>query len=80
MTRIVLVRHGDVEGISPERFRGRTDVPLTALGLRQADRVAARIAGGWRPAAIYTSPMAVVSIPALRSPRPQPSPERPSTA
>ncbi len=58
MTRIVLVRHGDVEGISPERFRGRTDVPLTALGLRQADRAAARIAEGWRPAAIYTSPMA----------------------
>ena len=57
MTRIMLVRHGDVEGITPERFRGRTDVPLTALGLRQADRVAARIAEGWRPAAVYTSPM-----------------------
>lgn len=58
MTRIVLVRHGDVEGINPERFRGRTDLPLTALGRRQAARVAARVAEGWRPAAIYTSPMA----------------------
>jgi len=58
VTRIVLVRHGDVEGINPERFRGRTDLPLTALGRRQAARVAARVAEGWRPAAIYTSPMA----------------------
>ena len=57
MTRLLLVRHGHVEGISPERFRGRAELPLTETGRREAAAVAARIATGWRPAAIYTSPM-----------------------
>jgi phosphoserine phosphatase len=57
MTKIILVRHGHVEGIDPPRFRGRTEIPLTELGMRQARAAARRIAGGWRPAAIYTSPM-----------------------
>src|ERR1700719_5138014 len=34
MTKILLVRHGHVEGISPERFRGRATLPLTAEGRR----------------------------------------------
>lgn len=57
MTKILLTRHGHVEGIDPPRFRGRTELPLTPLGQRQAQAVAARIASGWRPARIYTSPM-----------------------
>jgi broad specificity phosphatase PhoE len=57
VTTILLVRHGHVEGISPERFRGRADLPLTADGERQARATARRIAAGWRPAAIYSSPM-----------------------
>ena len=57
MTRIVLVRHGHVEGISPERFRGRAELPLSDLGRRQAAATAARIAAGWRPTRIITSPM-----------------------
>jgi phosphoserine phosphatase len=57
MTKIVLTRHGHVEGISPLRFRGRTETPLTELGCRQASATAARIAEGWRPRAVYTSPM-----------------------
>lgn len=57
MTKIILTRHGHVEGISPQRFRGRTDVPLTELGDAQARAVANRIAGNWRPNALYTSPM-----------------------
>jgi broad specificity phosphatase PhoE len=57
MTKLLLVRHGHVEGISPERFRGRAELPLTETGRREAAAVAARIAAGWRPAAIYTSPM-----------------------
>jgi phosphoserine phosphatase len=57
MTKILLVRHGHVEGIDPERFRGRTELPLTALGKRQAAATAVRIAGAWTPAAVYTSPM-----------------------
>lgn len=57
MTRILLVRHGHVEGIRPERFRGRTDLPLTDRGMAEAQAVAERIAEAWRPAKVYTSPM-----------------------
>lgn len=57
MTKIVLTRHGHVEGINPERFRGRTDLPLTELGEAQARAVANRIATGWKPQAVYTSPL-----------------------
>jgi phosphoserine phosphatase len=57
MTKILLVRHGHVDGISPERFRGRSDLQLTAEGRRQAESTARRIAGSWRPAAVYSSPM-----------------------
>jgi phosphoserine phosphatase len=57
MTKLILTRHGHVEGISPERFRGRTDLPLTELGERQAKAVAARIAASWKPSRVYTSPM-----------------------
>jgi len=57
MTRIVLVRHGHVEGISPERFRGRRDVDLSGLGARQAGVTAQRIAAAWRPVGLYTSPL-----------------------
>src|SRR5207245_2279630 len=57
MTKLLLVRHGHVEGISPERFRGRAELKLTASGRREAELTAARIAATWRPAASYTSPM-----------------------
>ena len=57
MTKIILTRHGHVEGIQPERFRGRTELPLTPLGITQAKTVARRIAESWKPARIYTSPM-----------------------
>jgi probable phosphoglycerate mutase len=57
MTKLILVRHGHVEGISPERFRGRAELPLTELGRREAEITARCIAAIWRPAAIYTSPM-----------------------
>jgi len=55
--KIILTRHGHVEGIDPERFRGRLDLALTELGRRQADATAKRIAASWQPSAIYTSPM-----------------------
>ena len=57
MTKVLLVRHGHVEGISPERFRGRADLALTAEGRRQAEATAQRIQRSWKPAALYTSPM-----------------------
>jgi probable phosphoglycerate mutase len=57
MTQIILVRHGHVEGISPERFRGRADLALTPEGLRQAEATARRIEASWTPAALYASPL-----------------------
>jgi len=54
---IILTRHGHVGGINPERFRGRTELPLTELGRAQAKAVAARIAKTWNIAKVYTSPM-----------------------
>jgi len=57
MIKILLVRHGHVEGIKPPRFRGRQPLALTALGRAQAAAVAQRIAHVWQPGAIYTSPM-----------------------
>jgi broad specificity phosphatase PhoE len=57
MTKILLTRHGHVEGIKPERFRGREPLELTARGRAEAAAVAQRIAGAWQPSHIYTSPM-----------------------
>jgi phosphoserine phosphatase len=55
--KILLTRHGHVDGIEPERFRGRQPLALTALGRAEAGAVARRIAGAWRPSHIYASPM-----------------------
>jgi probable phosphoglycerate mutase len=57
MTKIILTRHGHVEGIKPERFRGRAPLELTKRGAAQAAALAQRIAAVWRPTHIYTSPM-----------------------
>lgn len=57
MTKILLTRHGHVEGIEPKRFRGRTDLALTARGRAEAEAVANRIATGWGPSMIYFSPL-----------------------
>ncbi len=57
MPRILLTRHGHVEGISPERFRGRSDLSLTEKGVAQAVALGARIRGQWRPVAIYAGPL-----------------------
>jgi broad specificity phosphatase PhoE len=57
MTRLLLVRHGEVEGIRPPRFRGRTELPLTELGRRQAAAAGQRIAQTRVVAHVYSSPM-----------------------
>jgi len=57
MTRFILVRHGQTVWNREERFRGRADVSLDEIGRRQAEATGRRIAAGWRPAAIYCSPM-----------------------
>jgi broad specificity phosphatase PhoE len=57
VTKILLVRHGHVEGIQPARFRGRVDLPLTDRGNAEALAVARRIASKWQPERVYTSPL-----------------------
>jgi broad specificity phosphatase PhoE len=57
MTKILLTRHGHVDGIQPERFRGRAELALTERGKAQAQALARRIAAHWKPAAVYTSPL-----------------------
>lgn len=55
MTKILLTRHGHVDGIFPERFRGRAELALTKKGVAEAEALAARIARAWKPAVVYTS-------------------------
>jgi broad specificity phosphatase PhoE len=55
VTKLLLTRHGHVEGIKPARFRGRAELALTSTGLAQAAALAQRIARQWKPVAIYTS-------------------------
>jgi len=57
MAKILLVRHGHVEGIKPERFRGRQALLLTERGRAEAAAVARRIASAWQPSIVYTSPL-----------------------
>jgi broad specificity phosphatase PhoE len=57
MTKIILTRHGHVEWINPERFRGRADLPLTEHGIDEARATSRRISATWRVTAVYASPM-----------------------
>ena len=56
MTRVILIRHGQTQWNDPERFRGRADIDLTDLGVRQAQATAEAVAR-WPVAAIYSSPL-----------------------
>ena len=57
MTKTLLTRHGHVEGITPERFRGRQPLALTEQGRAEAQALGRRIACAWKPERIYTSPL-----------------------
>ena len=57
MTTILLIRHGEVAGITPPRFRGREDLTLTQRGVRQAELARDAIAARWVPNAVYCSPL-----------------------
>jgi len=77
MTRIILVRHGHVDWLAPERFRGRAELPLSSLGRRQALAAADYIAATWKLDAVYTSPLgrcrdtgAAIAAPFHLEPRP----------
>ncbi len=54
---LVLLRHGAVQQMSPERFRGRAELELSEEGRRQVEAAAQRLAHGFHIAAIFTSPL-----------------------
>lgn len=56
-TRIVLVRHGRTAWNREPRFRGRADLDLDNVGLRQAEATAHYLARRWPVEAVYTSPL-----------------------
>ncbi len=59
MRTVLLIRHGHVEGLAPERFRGRWDLPLTPLGRRQAQATADYVRQRWpQTRAVFASPLA----------------------
>ena len=60
MPKLLLVRHGDTELNSAERYWGNTDVSLSDAGFRQAERLRDRLAAE-RIDAIYSSDMSRAS-------------------
>jgi broad specificity phosphatase PhoE len=56
MTDIYVVRHGQTAWNKEEIFRGRTDVPLNEMGLKEAS-LAAEFFRGREVQAIYSSPL-----------------------
>jgi probable phosphoglycerate mutase len=57
MAEMILTRHGHVEWIAPERFRGRADLALTDHGVEQARLTSRRIQSLGPVAAVYASPL-----------------------
>src|SRR5215210_2383805 len=54
MTELVLIRHGETDMNRELRFQGHLNVGLNAIGLEQARRLAARMAGE-QADAVYVS-------------------------
>jgi len=73
--RMVLVRHGETAWSRDRRHTGRTDIPLTPFGERQAAALAPRLAG-WKLAEVLVSPLSRASRTAdladLEAPRTDP--------
>ena len=61
MSKLLLVRHGDTESGSTLRYWGQSDVKLSAVGLRQAERLRNRLATE-KIDAIYTSYLSRASV------------------
>lgn len=56
-TELFLIRHGQTESNVNGLLHGATDIPLNALGLKQAEHVALRIQTMTDLSAIYASPL-----------------------
>ena len=56
MTHLVLIRHGETVWHAENRYVGRTDIPLSARGQEQAERLA-RWASSARLGSIWASPL-----------------------
>src|SRR4051812_16394147 len=54
MTELLLIRHGETEMNRELRFQGQVNVSLNAVGLAQAQRLAARLASE-KADAVYVS-------------------------
>jgi alpha-ribazole phosphatase len=52
---MILVRHGQTEWNASQKYQGQTDVPLNALGRRQAGSIAAYLREHESPEALYAS-------------------------
>ena len=61
MSRLLLVRHGDTELNSRERYWGHSDVKLSAAGLKQAEKLCDRLATE-KIDAIYSSDLERASL------------------
>lgn len=70
MTTLLLVRHGATTWNLASRLQGRTDVPLSADGIRQARELRPLVAA-WEPGGVISSPLRrAVQTAALLSDRP----------
>lgn len=56
MTELMLVRHGETAWNVEKVFRGRADVSLDEIGIKQAESLA-RYLSHWRLEALYSSPL-----------------------
>jgi probable phosphoglycerate mutase len=61
LNELVLVRHGETDWSRSGRHTGRTDVPLTAEGRKEAERVGERL-GGRTFERVLTSPLARAAV------------------
>jgi len=55
--KIILIRHGQTEWNKEKIFRGRIDVPLDNVGIRQVNAIAKRILSSFEINTIYSSPL-----------------------